>query len=556
MRPAAALVLCWIVSTTTVAQADRPFFRAARKQSSVPAPSLATPQRPAVPEGSITPAPTSEPQPTLAPRTDRGPAPAAPFQSPLTDAPRFSAPGVPTLKTPPLPLEPDATPKPTPAAPAFTPPAVVPFTPVPTPSSPVVAPTETITSWRATGDACLLIDVSTEYLNRFVATPRQDAGPVNDLVLGAKVEGEQTTRSTVSLRALPSQQSAKLEVLLDGETCTRTTAMTPQAAIAMSGRQRFDLQKSVEFDGRTFLTRTPATQLESCQQNLRARTGASGIPVVNSIAETIVLNQANQRQPLARQETARRVTSRVVPPFNEGIDQRLAVANDWLGRLAASTPNLHQFITSGRWMSTDRMVAGSLAGMETPSAPPPPARGGASVRIHESFAASLAAATQLNGREIPVDQLRRWISDFDSDLSGNSVGPLPSLSEPVDASIRLAESNPLQAAYQNGEIRVTLRASLRAGNTVELPVHRITIGYAIERLGGTMTLRPLPVTVVSESNELVVGSAVEKLIQTQIESRLEPVTISPTAIPAAANGVRPAVADVSSENGWLVVVFE
>ncbi|HVJ68072.1 MAG TPA: hypothetical protein VM510_08825 [Caulifigura sp.] len=456
------------------------------------------------------------------------------------------------MKTPSLPPVPTPAPvSPGTAAPQFVVPAPSAF-PVPSPT----ATPQTITSWRANGDPCLLVDVTADYLNRLVATPRQSAGPVSDFVLGAQVAGEQTTSSRVSIRTLPSRQSAQFDVLLDGVTCTRTTAMTPQAAIDMKGQQRFDLRKSVEFDGSKFLTRTPATQLEACQQNLRARTGASQIPVVNSIAETIALNQANLRQPIARQETARRVTSQVTPQFNDGIDQRLATANEWFGRLSGSMPNLHQFLTSGRWSSTERSIRGQLAGLEPVTSSAPPLRGGATIRIHESLAGSLAVATQLNGREIPIEQIRQWIGDFDNDLSGAHPNGAMSLSPAADASIRLAESQSLLATFQNAELRVTLRASLKAGATVELPIHRITIGYSVVKTGSAIELRPLPVTVVAESNDLVVGTAVEKLIQSQIESRLQPVTISPEAIPALDNGMRPRISDVASENGWLTVVLD
>ncbi len=539
-------LLALAVGLGSAARADRPFFRPAR--STVPAPGLTPQQQP--PRVAPTPAPSpasaspsilapwpAEPTPTLAPLPAAVPTPALP----LTDAPRFTPPGVPALKTPALPLEP---------GPDLSPPVLTPgFQSAP----------QSITSLRAGSDQALLIDVRTDFLNRLIATPRQDAGAVNDLILGARVAGEQTTQTTVSLRTIPASEMARLEVVLDGETCTRTTAVTPQVAIDTRGRQRFDLQKSVEFDGRRFMTRTPATTLDACQQNVRARTGASGIPVVNSIAETIALNQANLREPLARQETARRVTSRVVPPFNEAIDQRLGAANDWLAQLADRLPNLHDFLTSGRWSTTDQSISGQLAGLAGVSTSPPPARGGASLRIHESIAAAAASATQLQGREITIEELRRWIEVFDADLSGEtpSAAPaLPPLTAPGDASLRLADSDPILTEFQNGEIRVTLRASIRAGDLVELPIHRIVIGYSVQASGPAIELQPLPVTVSAETAELIVGAAVEKVIQSQIESRLEPITISPDAIPALENGARPRISEIVSQNGWLMVVFD
>jgi hypothetical protein len=508
MRPRTAAPIRWhswqsgfvavfSLITASTAVAERPFFRPAR--SSTPPPSLS----PAVPPTPVSGTPDNEP--TLA------------------------APAIPALKTPVLPLE------------------------VP-PDSP-----RTVVALRPTGSACVSIDLSREYLNRLIATPRQDAGPVNDFVLGARVEGEQTTHTIVSIATRPSAQNARLDVVLEGETCSKTTAVTPQAAIDMTGKQRFDLHKSVEFDGARFITRSPGTQLDVCQQNHRARTGASGIPVVNSIAETIALNQANLRQPLARQEAARRVASRVIPSFNTAIDARLGAANDWLANLSTSLPRLYAFITSSRWSSTDQTITGELPGAAAVNSPAPPVRGGATVRVHESFMLSLATAAQLNGREITIEEIRRWIGIFSDDLRGspqNNSFDLPPLTAPSDVSLRLADDEPLLAQYGNGEFRVILRVAIRAGEGVELPIHRITVGYSVRRAGDAFQLDPLPVSVIAESTATLVTGAVEQVIQSQIESRLQPVTIFAEAIPPMPNGKRPRVSDVVLENGWLTVVFD
>jgi len=558
----AALLAVVMVQAVSAPAGERRFFRPA--QSTIPYPSLspARPvQQPRVPQSQVPQASPSEPTFAEPPKSS----------SPLTDAPRFVPPSVPMLKTPSLPIEPSAPPVLPPAAPTplFTAPQIpalqapspeftAPQFTVPpsSPAAPAVSP-QTVTSFRPDGAACLLVDVTASYLNRLVSSPRQDAGPVNDVILGARVEGAQTTQSTVSIRTLPCPQLARFDVNLGGESCSRTTAMTPQAAIDSAARQRFELHKSVEFDGTKFVTRSPATHLETCQRNLRARTGASQIPVVNSIAETIALNQANLRQPLARQEAARQVTNRLTPTFNQAIDERLGAANQWLAGLSSSSPDLHAFITSARWSSTDAAVHGELPAAVPVEGAVPPGRGGANVRMHESFAPSIAAALQLHGRQVSVDEIERWIGVFSSDVSGNSTGSaLPSLTGPASASLRLADDSPLAFQFQNDELRVVLRASIKVGNELELPIHRITVGFGIRREGDSIQLEPLPVEVQSEAAETIAADAVETVIRSQIESRLRPLTISADAIPPMENGVRTRVSEVTAANGWLMASFD
>ncbi|OAI53909.1 hypothetical protein AYO47_03960 [Planctomyces sp. SCGC AG-212-M04] len=537
---AVLLALATLIAIPGSAAPQRRFFRPA--QSSIPSSSFA-PAAPAPPSFQPSSPQVAPAEPTLADP------PTVP-RAPLTDAPRFSTPAVPNLKTPSLPLHPAA-----PATPVRPLPQALP-TPAPQTLTPRTSPPQTVTSLRPDGSACFMIDVTTAYLNRLVSSPRQDAGPVSDTILGARVEGEQTTQSAVWIRTLPCSELARIDVNLGGQSCSRTTAVTPQAAIDIAGRQKFDLHKSVEFDGARFITRTPATQLDVCQQNLRARTGASQIPVVNSIAETIALNQADLRQPIARQEAARRVTNRVVPPFNQAIDERLAAANDWLTSLSSTAPNAHAFLISARWSSTEATVNGQLLAAVPVDTPAPPTRGGATVRMHESFGPSLSTALSLNGREISVDRIRGWIGVFGADVSGHSDGALPSLQAASNASLRLADDRPLAFLFRNNELRIVFRASIRAGDDVELPVHRVTVGYSIRPQGDSFELQPLPVSVEAEVKESMVSSAVEQVIRTQIESRLQPITITADVIPPTANGVRPRVSDVTSENGWLTVAFD
>ena len=129
------------------------------------------------------------------------------------------------------------------------------------------------------------------------------------------------------------------------------------------------------------------------------------------------------------------------------------------------------------------------------------------------------------------------------------------LTTPVTATLRLADDNPLSFRFQNNEVRVVLRASIRAGDSVELPIHRITIGYSVRRVGDAFELQPLPVSVAAEASGPITDT-VEQLIKSRIESRLQQVTITADAIPPTANGVRPRVSDVTAENGWLTVAFD
>ncbi len=103
---------------------------------------------------------------------------------------------------------------------------------------------------------------------------------------------------------------------------------------------------------------------------------------------------------------------------------------------------------------------------------------------------------------------------------------------------------------------MVFRAGIRAGDGLELPVHRIVVGYAVRHTGEQIELMPLPVTVTDEGQSTLVSGAIEEAIRSRIASRLQPVTISSRAIPTLANGTQPRIADVAAGNGWLTIVLD
>lgn len=432
---------------------------------------------------------------------------------------------------------------------------------VPTPSESLrIAPQQVVVQ-RIAGVPAAIFVVNEQYLNRLIAQPTQNSGPVTDCVFGARVRGEQNTQTATQLDFLPCDARARFDVQLQGTVQSRTTAVTPQAQVESAGRQKFDVRKSVEFDGARFLTRSPGALLDSCQQNLAARTTVGrNLPVVAPIADSIALNEANRRRPLAQQEAARRITARVAPAFNSAIDERLGQFNDGLTQWDVSYPVLSQFAKTSAWHSTDQQIVAELPPSVSVDQTPPSDDGGASLRVHETTAEFLATFTKLNGRRITVAELQSWIAVFGRDLSGPSgqgPGNAPLfVPDAGDATLRLADDKALTARFRDGQIVVTIRAAIQPATGVELPVHRVEIGYQIRQADRRIELEPLTAVVQAEAADSMLTNAVETLIQSQIQSRLTPVTVPDDLFSVMPNGTRPRLKSVTSEKGWLTVVVE
>jgi hypothetical protein len=499
--------------------------------------------------------PASETESTLPP-IELKPLPDVPIQSPPV-APRTRPRSTPFVVPN---IEPQPLPKTVlPAAPEATPQRVLRPRQDPAPGEPAIPRSMT---------ANVQVHVTDEFANRYLSNVRETAGPVDDCVLGARVRGDQTTQSTVSIDFLPSANTALFDVVLQGATDSRTSSSTSQATIEGSGRQQFDVRKSVEFDGTQFLTRSPGATLTSIQMNRQARTPSSPIPVIGSIADTIALMTAERYRPLAQLEGARRTTNRVAPEFNSNVDERLAKVNEALRRFReASETGAPLAPDRVRCETTDHHLSIELqAGVVEPvTAAPAIGSSGASLRLHEGALNAWLESTEPGGREIAVAEIDAWLKTFREGLSLNAT--------PVDAdsgtstfdpstgsTIILAEQDPVSVRFADQQFQIILRASLRPMIGPELPDQEIVISYLVQQEAERVLLEPRETTVTSRelvTNGIIVGEALDKLVRDQVQSRLQRLSIPTSVIlPVPKAGARLTLKSLTLTDGWLAIDWQ
>lgn len=279
------------------------------------------------------------------------------------------------------------------------------------------------------------IAASERFLDELIRVESQEEGPVRDCILGAEVVGSQSTETQVQVKLIPDPDQARFDIVLRGTTRNQTENRTSQAVIQSEGNHRFDIAKSVQFDGKQLLTRSPAAWLYPCQRNRSAFTPASAIPILGPLVSQYALGVAEQRRPEAERITANRITQRVAPQFDKAIDSRLASLNR--GLLQTLPQVLPQFgieAPSTRVHTTDRELIASLAWDSVQTVPEysppaiPPDAPILHVALHADAVNDWLARLPLGGREIAVSDLARWQTELQQLLSGNID---PRSSQPV-----------------------------------------------------------------------------------------------------------------------------
>jgi hypothetical protein len=448
------------------------------------------------------------------------------------------------------------------------------------------------------------------FAGRFVSDERCDEGPVEDFVLGARVNGHQKTNTKTSLDFVSHPTAARLVVILDGVTNNETVNQTPQAVIRSQGSYQFQLTKQIEFDGQVFRTWGPSAFLRVNQRNLGAATPVSNIPLLGPLASNIALSEAERRRPIAEQIAAMKVTQNVAPEFNSRLDEELIKLNKTLEQQVRSNLSLLKLLP-GRVtiLSTDDAVLmgvayadGNSSSVPTirpsgvypgstdvnnnkhedilpnppllvspdshsqspgePVAPPPPSGTGPTsivptrdqgwLVLHESLIGELATKSPLAGLELPLSSLVRMLRP-DLLSAENNEGEL--------ATVIFAADRPLSVRFAQQEVLMELRMGFRPslGPAIPQQVFVIAVKPTLEanQLRIRSELRSIRPVSLQPGDQLgpMVEAVVRQVIEQQLRESVVPVTYS---VPRGEgqSHVSLRLQTLTMNDGWLAVAME
>jgi hypothetical protein len=451
-------------------------------------------------------------------------------------------------------------PRTTVSGPHLPPPSLVAPVPMRLPSA-----TEQIVQ-RPTGTANVLIRIRQDFANRFVQRTNHNVGPVSECIRGAKVSGSQNTDSSVRLDFMPDETAAKFDFVLVGQSLSQTTNTTDRGGVNSTSDLRFDVRKSIEFNGQQFLTHSPGVFVDSRLEFKNAFTPVSQVPVIGSIASTIALNTANQQQPEARIEAAQRITNRLSPEFNNSIDARLATANETLAKVRSEDSPWAGLLNGTYYFRTTetKITAEEQIGDSSPLGTPAISeQAGAALRLHETAINSWLNSGVASNREFDAATIDMWISRFrdrfgESEPQGSSV--LPRLEATAGTKIVFAGDSPVTVQFDRQQVSVVLRVTLKPMGMADLPRQRIALNYELQQTPAEIVLSPLPCVVEADDPSdapTTMQSTLETVLQGQIQARLRPVRIARSI---QINPERPAarltVQNVAMSDGWLAVDWE
>ncbi|MCX7418796.1 MAG: hypothetical protein NT013_04565 [Planctomycetia bacterium] len=419
----------------------------------------------------------------------------------------------------------------------------------------------------------LRVVVSEKFLSRIANHTQTNQGPVHDNVLGANVNGQQTTTATAGVDLKPNNSGINFNITLNGVSQSNTSGVTQDATVFTSGYHRFQAWKPVTFDGTKFIPGQADISVAANNTTTGVSTRASGIPIFGGIADSIARGEVENRRGQAEAIAAQRLSSRVLPEFTQEVDKKLAAMNTDLDsgvNARLKKKDLWPSATSYR-SSEDEMRANlrlmathELAGGDGPFTSVPTT--GFVVAMHESLFNNSMDRLKFGGRTISEAELKTELSKSFEELLGRPLNAAKKIADGAPpsndpATFIFPEHNPIQFRVDNGLLTLVIHAGLKQKEGEEdIPTQEITVPLSFKIDGKDLVIESgnVGVSPVEAPKNATLQIARSGVVRTKIQNALPTrkfdrfVTIDKGLQTPVSVGIN----SVKTAGGWMVLTFE
>ncbi len=412
--------------------------------------------------------------------------------------------------------------------------------------------------------APLQVSIPERLLNQLLTDERSEVGNVRDVIANADVVGRQSTATRVVVDVRPNNNFAELHLVLTGAVHSDTVGMTSQAAVNTLGRHDVLAVKPVMFDGNQITTRRPRVWVDVHNEHVGAQTAFDGT-LFGGFARSVAISTAKRQRAQVDAETADHLVAQLGPKFNREADQQLGRFNrEWRDGVKARAGSLWPQQLTAR--STDSQLLISAAWADAPALsqidlPPVADADAVTVRVHESVLNSGLRTLNLGGKTMTEIELRESLESFVTTLGGRVIPrgnklagqPLPGTA-PL---IRLGDKDPVRISIADGEVRLTVVASIEVAGQTVLAQDEITVPFSSKIERGEWRMTPGKLAYAKADHGVTLVGMVETLVRNQLTAAVPDVVV-PDAIVVPGNlstqvtsSLRLARAEASS--GWLTL---
>lgn len=430
------------------------------------------------------------------------------------------------------------------------------------------------------------------FVNRMIARANSESGEVIDYVMGANINGWQSTDTTLTVDFQPNKKYGQIDFNVRGKTQSETIGDTGIAQISTLGHHSFIATKPAYFDGKQFLTRRATAKVNASNTNQGVVTAFSGLPLIGELADRRAHRKVAEAKYESESIAAQRVSARVNPRLDQEVDKTLSKINKTITDLTAKwltpqdlEPDAIYSTTSNDFFRYSASIKGETLPVDRPVPTNRPHGKSLSIYIHESLFEQLANRMKLNGREVPMHELEAALGRLKGDTSESG----DSTAQPVAAisySLLFDKQRPAFVSVEDDKMKLNLRFALKPilpkavlenqddadrkelmADAGAFAMQSVSIPLSMVTADKTFAINPGPVTVMTakqptSANEGEVSEPVtdftSKLIQMALQQKLQSMEL-PGKFELPLESGRKLSLTVSkavAENGWLMLAID
>lgn len=313
----------------------------------------------------------------------------------------------------------------------------------------------------------LRMAVSGELLSMLLPEQKPTTEMVHESILGMPVRGQSTTTTDLNVRLVPDDHRLRVALEASGLVATRASSTSGPATVFTDAHSRYQVRRVLEFTPEGLHLRGPDAEAEVSAQLRGVRTDFDGIPLLRSIARSVVEQKYHGRREEARRELQRKIAARAVERMALESQEPLARVNNAydehvrtpLAELGLEPTLWDLKTTEQRLVMRVRLATDDQLAAHTPR-PRAPSDSLFSLQLHESAINNLIEQLDLNGRQFSVPDLHRWIAH-----KLNRPEPDLSDSRHDETYITFAQQDAIQILCEEDHVRLTLTlAEVRSDN--------------------------------------------------------------------------------------------
>ncbi len=411
----------------------------------------------------------------------------------------------------------------------------------------------------------LLIHVSGSVLRELIERNVSVSTPVNAIILCTHVRGTANTAGRTSVRLIPDETRAALDIQYEGQSLARSVGFDRHVRTNSVSTTTFQAAARVIMDA-DGIRAAPASCTATTEIRVTHVTARPQGILANIIPEPIIVRRAwdeiDRNRQLRQSVSARYAESKINQYIDQEVGRLVRLLNvQYADQVATPLRGMDLFPRHLALQSMhDHIQAAALVcrpGQLAASEPPPSLADDSDlvICIHQSALTNLGSAL-LAGKTVCQTQL----SSLSHTLLGNAKPPADARGWQA-YSITFDKEKPLSIHVDNGQLAITLRGNQCTFAGHEHGPMNFVIGYQLDRtvLRAQATRVETPTSSPAGSAYLGIGSAVlPHLIDSIIRRDLDPDAIlAGMRLPSMGQTTdgRLPITHVYADDGWLRIAF-